>query len=51
VNDSDLLKNNKYIVITKDKFVVLDPKASLQIDPKTVTASGFRKNEGFLAFD
>jgi hypothetical protein len=51
VNDSDMLKENKYIVITRDKFVVLDSKASLQIDPKTVIASGFRNSEDLLAFD
>ena len=51
INDADILKENKFIVITKNRFAVLGPEANIIINPATVVASGTRKTDDLLAFD
>ena len=51
INDSDVLKHNKYIIITKNRFAVLNNDSSLQFQPSSITASGTRQPDELLAFD
>jgi len=51
INDADILKQNKFIVITKNRFAILGPEAHIKVDPETVVASGTRKADDLLSFD
>ena len=51
INDSDVLKQNKYIIISKNRFAVLDNDSNLKFKPSSITASGTRQSDELLAFD
>jgi hypothetical protein len=51
INDSDVLKNNKYIIIGKNRFAVLGSDANLSLDASSVTATGTRQHDELLSFD
>jgi len=51
INDSDILKTNKCIVITKNRFAVLSDESDLKVDPENITATGTRHTNDLLAFD
>jgi hypothetical protein len=51
INDADVLKENKFIIIGKNRFAVLDSGADLIFDQSKITASGTRQNNELLLFD
>jgi hypothetical protein len=42
INDSDVLKRNQYIIISKNRFAVLGNDSKLAFNPSSITASGTR---------